>query len=312
MPTVASSPNIALIKYWGNQNNDLRLPAADSLSMTIDAPTVRVTVEPSEKFLVKSEKGTERIHKHFELVKNYLQSIGKGKGLPANVEIEIHSDIPPGIGIASSAAVFSALAEAYAALLTEKISREEVSVLARLGSGSAARSIFGGFVALENGKARQIAPESHWMLHDIILVPSIEEKKVGSTEGHALANTSPLFAERLKQIPRRMRECIDAIQTKDFEKLQRVAEEDSLDMHRCMETQTPSLKYLSDETWRIIREVEALRKSDHLDVLYTMDAGPTVHLICTEEAKARVEEYAHAQKNCKVFTAKIGSGSHIA
>jgi mevalonate pyrophosphate decarboxylase len=126
-----------------------------------------------------------------------------------------------------------------------------------------------------------------------------------------MAHTSPLYEKRIADIPHRMLECIDAIQKKDFEKLQHVSEEDSLDMHRCMETQTPSLQYLSSETHRIIREIESLRKSDHLEVLYTMDAGPTVHLFCTENARKKISDYAEMQKHCAIFTAKIGNGSTI-
>lgn len=325
-----SSPNIALIKYWGNRNDELRLPAADSLSMVLDTPTVEISVHPSEIFSVQSfkqdgthvpqsEKSIARLKKHWKLSKEFLQSIHCGEGLPEEVSLEIRSGIPPAIGIASSAAIFSCLAEAYAALVkTKTLSREEVSILGRLGSGSGARNIYGGFVSLENNGdgmggtiAKQIANEDHWILHDIILVPSQEEKKVGSTEGHALASTSPYFKERITQIPRRMKECVDAIRTKDFEKLAVISEEDALDMHHVMETQAPALHYLSSETHRIIKEINNLRTSDKLNVLYTMDAGPTVHLLCTEDSKKTIEDYAEAQKSCLVFRAKTGQSSRI-
>lgn len=328
--TAQSSPNIALIKYWGNRNDSLRLPAADSLSMVLDSPTVQATIEPSTLFSIRSydDKGIEkpqteasvdRLKKHWKLTKEFLGSIGRMQELSEEISITIHSGIPPSIGIASSAAVFSCLAEAYAGLVQGKtLTREEVSIIGRLGSGSGARNSFGGYVALENhgegiGSAygRQIASDDHWMLHDIILVPSREEKKVGSTAGHALASTSPLFAERIRQIPRRMRECIDAIQEKDFEKLQKVSEEDALDMHHVMETQNPPLRYLSDATHRIIDDIKTLRDREKLDVLFTMDAGPTVHLICTEESRAAVEKFAEAQKDCIVFKAKTGKSSRI-
>ena len=261
--TAVSSPNIALIKYWGNRSDALRLPAADSLSMMLDTPTVRITVQPSDTFRTRScdaqgndvpqsEKSVVRLEKHWQLVRAYLKDIGRDEDLPDHVSLEIRSEIPPAIGIASSAAVFSCLAEAYAALVNgTPLAREDVGILGQLGSGSAARNCFGGFVALENAgdgiasaKTRQIAAETHWPLHDIIIVPSRDEKKIGSTEGHALAATSPLFAARIAAIPERMSECIDAILTKDFEKLQRVSEMDALDMHRVMETQNPPLFHL--------------------------------------------------------------------
>ncbi len=325
-----SSPNIALIKYWGNRNNEWRLPAADSLSMVLDFPTVRATIEPAEKFSVQSydhngiekpqsETSIKRLQKHWALTKEFLHTIERDEGLPENISIVIHSGVPPAIGIASSAAVFSCLAEAYGALVqSNPLSQKEISILGRLGAGSGARNAWGGYVALENhgegmGSAygRQIARETDWLLHDIILVPDQKEKKIGSTEGHAMASTSRLFTERIRQIPRRMQECINALQTKDFEKLRNISEEDALDMHRVMETQNPPLRYLSDATHRIIRDIENLRSSDKLNVLYTMDAGPTVHLICTEDSLTTVEAFAEAQKDCIIFKAKTGGASHL-
>src|SRR3989344_8868112 len=239
-----STPNIAFIKYWGNRNEKLRLPAADSLSMTLDRPVVEVMAGHAEQFAVRSfnpdgmervlkDKEIKRLEKHFLLSKKYLQSIGAAVTFPASVSLEIRSKIPKSVGLASSAAVFSALAEAYGGF-ADNVSRRDVSVLARLGSGSASRSVFGGFSAFVAGEgeeigsayAEQIAPEDQWKLHDVIIIPSQDEKKTGSTEGHALAGTSPLFKARLREIPRRQKECIEALRAKDFGKLQKVAAED--------------------------------------------------------------------------------------
>jgi diphosphomevalonate decarboxylase len=333
MPIIAQSfPNIAFIKYWGNRNEELRLPAADSLSMTLNSPHVKVTIDHREELSVHSfeidgkEKSMTmqalmRISKHLDLTKQYLASIGSPDLIPQSVSLEIHSAIPPSIGLASSAAVFSCLAEAYAGLVKVKreLTREQVSVIARLGSGSAARSVYGGYAALQAGqgdgidsaKGVQIAPETHWMLYDIIVMPSNQEKQYGSTEGHSFASTSPLFANRIAQMPRRQQMCIEAIQNKDFEKLQKVSEEDALDMHEVMRTSTPELHYLTHDSLRIVDAIQSYRQIKHLPVLYTMDAGPTVHLICTEEAKDEVLHFAHQEKDCTVFVAKTGAGSHI-
>ena len=322
-----STPNIAFIKYWGNRNEGLRLPAADSLSMTLDQPTVEVVVSQSERFSARSfekndterplsVKENARLERHFLLAKKYLDNIGVAGAFPASASVEIRSNIPKGIGLASSAAVFSALAEAYGGFVNN-LSRRDISILARLGSGSASRSVFGGFSAfvvgggeeLGSAYAEQIAPVGHWKLWDVIIVPSQEEKKTGSTEGHALARTSSLFEARLRDVPRRQKECIEAIREKDFGKLQKVAEEDCLDMHAVMMSSTPPLRYLNDETHRIVRDIEELRTREHLAVLYTMDAGPTVHLVCEESALPAVQAFAHAQKGCIMFEAGIGGGS---
>jgi diphosphomevalonate decarboxylase len=324
--TARSAPNIALIKYWGNRNNELRLCSADSTSMTLNTPSVDVTISHADTLKVESknkemkESDIVRFQKTLELIQNYLSSLGFADALPASLHVVIESGIPPSIGLASSSAVFSALAKAISGLTETDLTDEQISIMARLGSGSAARSIFGGFGAIRNTEhddidssvGWQIADEAHWPLHDIIIVPSKNEKKVGSTEGHAGAHTSPHFADRIRDITeRRQQECIDAILQKDFEKLQRVAEEDCMDMHKCMQTQQSPLHYLSDETLRIIGEVKVLRETKHIPVLYTMDAGPTVHLFCTNEGRQDVAEYAHEQTGCTIFEATVGPGSHL-
>lgn len=322
-----SAPNIALIKYWGNRNEELRLPAADSLSMTLDSPTVEVSIEAADAFSVRSfetngekkelsEKETGRLQKHFELCKMYADE--RGSPLPSQTSVEIRSYVPKSVGLASSAAVFSALAEGYAGFAPE-LSRKDVSVFARLGSGSASRSVFGGFVAMLAGEggglgdsyAEQIEPENHWELWDIVIAPSIDEKKTGSTEGHALAPTSPLFEKRLRELPDRQKMCIEAIKEKNFLKLRIAAEVDCLDMHAVMESSNPPLRYLSAETHRIVKEVETFRAEKSLNILYTMDAGPTVHLLCDVSAVPAVREYAQKQKNCTIFEAKVSKGSRL-
>ncbi|MDD4628609.1 MAG: diphosphomevalonate decarboxylase [Candidatus Peribacteraceae bacterium] len=333
MPTARSTPNIALIKYWGNRNEELRLPMADSLSMTLDHPTVEITLETGDRLAIHSfdsdgraktltENQVSRWQKTLALCRRYLATLDESEVLPEKLVLTIRSHIPPSVGLASSAAVFSCLAKAIAGLVREQITLtdEQVSVLARLGSGSAARSIYGGFSALKAGEGKeigssaaiQIAPEDHWLLHDIVIIPSHDEKKVGSTEGHALASTSPFYEQRVEDIRRkRQPECVDAVLKRDFEKLQRVTEEDALDMHHVMETSTPSLKYLTADTHRIVAAIKDLRTKEHLPVLFTMDAGPTVHLLCTDEAKSHVLAFAHEQKGCTIYETKIGPGSTL-
>lgn len=322
--TAVSAPNIALIKYWGNRNDDLRLPAAPSLSLTLDSPTVRVTVDHSEYTVLDSTKQLTptdigRFERTIENIKRYLISIGKETALPGSLSINVDSDIPPGIGLASSSAVFSALAKAIAELTQAGLTAEQTSVLARLGSGSAARSIYGGFAAMENvgddlggAVARQVAPADHWQLCDIVIAPDTQHKKVGSTEGHRGAHTSPNFDRRITAITEgRQQECTDAIMNKDFAKLLAVAEADCMDMHAVMQTQTPPLHYLSKETARLVEELHRLRTEQHLPLLCTMDAGPTVHVICEAEAKDEVLGYAKSQPKCQIFESSVGQGASI-
>jgi len=333
MPTARSTPNSAWIKYWGNRNDVLRLPVADSFSMTLDGPTVEIDIDHADTLSVQSfnpdgserilkDRDIQRFQKHLDLTKSYLNKLGAHDAIPASITVTVRSAIPAAVGLASSSAVFSCIARAYQGLVSQnlELNDEQTSVIARLGSGSAARSIFGGFSALIAGEGdgidssfgRQYVDENHWQLHDIILVPSTEEKKVGSTEGHPTAHTSPHYAARVEAITtRRQQECIDALINRDFERLQLVVEEDCNDMHKVMQTSNPPLNYLTEATHRITREISELRHSKHLPVFYTMDAGPTVQLVCTEEAVERVREFAHSQEGCQVFEAKVGRGAHL-
>lgn len=328
--TARAAPNIALIKYWGNRNNDWRLPMADSLSVTLDRPTVEITIDHAKAMTLQSfdatgkekmlkPKDIQRFATHLALTKEYLAKLGIAEALPDAASIIIHSAIPSSIGLASSAAVFGCIAKAYAGLISgaRMLTDKEISVIARLGSGSAARSIFGGFVALREGEndaidasfAEQIAPASHWNLHDIVIVPSHDEKKVGSTEGHAGAHTSPMYAARIHDIrSRREQACIDAVLAKDFKKLMEVSEEDCWDMHEVIGTQKPPIEYVNNETHRIVQGVIDMREADGTEALYTMDAGPTVHVLCTDNAHDKILAYAKEQekKGCTVYETKIG------
>ena len=132
----------------------------------------------------------------------------------------------------------------------------------------------------------------------------MEEKKIGSTEGHASAHSSPSYPERVEVIrSRRQQECIRAIREKDFEALQRVTEEDCLDMHHVMQTQNPPLHYLNAETHRIVDAIKALRAKEHIPVLFTMDAGPTVHLVCPEEGRSAVLSFI-SRRDAVIFEAR--------
>jgi diphosphomevalonate decarboxylase len=298
--------------------------------MCLDNPTVEVTVERSSELVINSfdvegrkreltMKNVQRFQKVIDLAQKYLTGLGVPDAIPKSLTITVRSAIPPSIGLASSAAVFSALAEAIGGLaeVNRPLTREEISIIARMGSGSAARSVFDGYVALTAGngdgmdsaKAMPVAGLGHWTLCDIVLVPTKIEKEVGSTEGHSLATTSPLFPKRLQELPDRQKQAIDAIHRRDFELLKKVAEADCLDMHNVMRTSTPSLQYLSGTTNRIVDAIEVYRRMKNLPVFYTMDAGPTVHLICEEEAKEDILHFAHEQGNCAVYVAKTGPGS---
>jgi diphosphomevalonate decarboxylase len=203
------------------------------------------------------------------------------------------NNFPTGAGIASSAAAFAALSLAAARALGLKLDERDLSRLARLGSGSACRSVPTGFVEWIAGTgdldsyAFSVAPPQHWDLVDCITVVASGHKSVGSTEGHALAGSSPLQAARLADAPRRLDIARRALLERDFAALAEIVEQDSSMMHAVMMTSSPPLYYWEPPSLAIMKSVQAWRK-DGLPCCFTLDAGANVHVICPAEAAAEV------------------------
>jgi diphosphomevalonate decarboxylase len=193
----------------------------------------------------------------------------------------------------------------------------DLSRLARRGSGSACRSIPGGFVEWnpgttdEDSYAVSITPASAWNLVDVIAVVAANEKKVGSSEGHNIAHTSPLQNARVADAPRRLDLCRQAILEKDFDKLAIVMELDSDMMHGVMMTSSPALFYWEPASLRIIKEIPNWRR-DGIPCAYTLDAGPNVHIICPEDFKtAVIDKLSRLALNTKIISASAGGPARI-
>jgi diphosphomevalonate decarboxylase len=298
--TAQAHPNIAFIKYWGNRDNELRVPVNGSISMNLDGLFTKTSVafysskEPVKQDVLKIN-GTEVRGKGLERVSYILNLVREMANMEEKAEVTSENNFPAGAGIASSAAAFAALALAASTAAGLDLSERELSKLARRGSGSACRSIPAGFVEwqMANSEADSfavsIAPADHWNLVDCIAVVSAAHKKTGSTEGHALAGTSPLQQARVEDADRRLKICRDAIMKKDFEAFANIIEQDSDIMHAVMMTSNPPLMYWQAATVGIFHEVRAWRASG-LPVGYTVDAGANVHVLCLGEKSAEVEK----------------------
>jgi len=313
-----ANPNIAFIKYWGNRENALRLPSNGSISMNLDGLFTRTTVTFNS-----SQRDSLLINDHavlgmgLERVSSILDLVREMAYIDERAEVSSTNNFPAGAGIASSAAAFAALALAssHAAGLT--LSEGQLSRLARRGSGSASRSIPSGFIEWMMGTgdddsvAVSIAPPEHWALTDCVAIVNATHKKTGSTEGHALAWTSPLQAARLADTPRRLDICRNAILQKDFETFAAIIELDSDIMHSVMMTSTPPLMYWQAATLRIFHEVRAWRASG-LPVGYTVDAGANVHVICLRDYANEVEKRLRELPGVTdVLVAGVGGAAQI-
>jgi len=284
--TALAHPNIALIKYWGNRDNDLRLPANGNLSMNLDSLFTRTTVTFSASLKTDSLRIGEGpvTGPGLERVSHFLDLVRELAGMNLRAEVVSESNFPSGTGIASSASAFAALALAGSRAAGLDLSERELSRLARRGSGSASRSIPGGFVEWYMGTndkdsyAESIAPPEHWDLVDCVAILSREHKKTGSAEGHPLAPTSPLQKARVGDAPRRLDLCRRAILERNFEALAAIVELDSDMMHAVMITSTPGLFYWQPASVEVMDAVREWR-ADGLPVCYTVDAGPNIHVI---------------------------------
>jgi diphosphomevalonate decarboxylase len=221
-------------------------------------------------------------------VSSFLDVLRKKAGTSTYASIHSTNNFPIGSGIASSASAFAALALAGSAALGLNLTENELSRLARLGSGSASRSIPAGYVEWTPGEDDQssyafsILPPGGWDLVDIVLVLDQAHKKTGSSEGHHLASTSPLQQARVSDAPRRLDICRSSILKKDFSTFAEIIELDCLMMHSVMMTSTPPLFYWAASTYQIIEKVRGWRKAG-LPAAFTIDAGPNVHVITVAE-----------------------------
>jgi len=294
--TALAHPNIAFIKYWGNRDNVLRLPSNGSISMNLDGLFTRTTVtfnsSQRDSLLINDHpvlgKGLERVSYILDLVRDMAN-------INEHAEVSSVNNFPSGAGIASSAAAFAALAVAASRAAGLTLSEGQLSRLARRGSGSASRSIPSGFVEWHMGTgdddcvAVSIAPPDHWALVDCVAIVNTSHKKTGSTEGHALAWTSPLQAGRVADATRRLDICRTSIVKKDFEAFANIIEHDSDMMHSVMMTSTPPLMYWQSATVEIFHQVREWRAGG-LPVGYTVDAGANVHVICLADYSKEVEK----------------------
>jgi len=319
-PTAIAHPNIAFIKYWGNRDDALRIPLNGSLSMNLAALTTTTSVEfrsdlKHDDLVIDGQGASPAALQRVSLFLDLIRARMPQQDLKAIIISQ--NNFPMGAGIASSASAFAALAAAASRAAGLEMDESALSRLARHGSGSACRSVPSGFVEWlpgvddESSYAVSIAPSNHWQLVDVIAVVNRSHKKVGSSAGHSLANTSPLQAARVADCPRRLHICRKALLEKDFTTFAEIVELDSNLMHAVMQTSSPTLLYWEPATVEIMKNVCAWR-ADGLPVCYTLDAGPNVHLLCLQEDAAQVESLLQPISGIEtLYRSSPGSGVQL-
>jgi diphosphomevalonate decarboxylase len=318
--TAVACSNIAFVKYWGKRDEALRLPVNSSLSMNLSQATTATTVVfdtqlPQDEVVIHGQSASSTAQ--FRVVR-HLDRIRKMAGIKEHAYVASHNSFPRDAGIASSASGFAALTLAAVKAAEMELTSEALSRLARLGSGSAARSIPAGFCEWHAGRksesswAEQIAPPQHWPgLRDIVTVLTEVPKPVSSSRGMALAQTSPHFRTRLALISERLERVRQAVIDRDLTALGETSEEEAIELHLIAMSSRPPIYYWSPETMALIHRVLDWR-ANGLRVYFTIDAGPNVHLLCEEEdAGAIVASLGEMAEVQQIIVNSPGPGAHL-
>ena len=314
-------PNIALIKYWGKRAGDLNLPAVGSLSITLDTlrtqTHVRLMEAPDDAFYLNDAPAEAAQAVRLTRFVDRLRLLA---GRAQRVEVHSDNNFPTGAGLASSASGFAALALACAHALGLDLDARALSILARQGSGSAARSIFGGFARLHRGVAADgqdcfaeglLAP-ADWPLAVAVAVVSREKKAVGSTAGmESTRLTSPYYNAWCEGAEADLHTAEAAIAARDFRKLGEVSEHSCLKMHAVMLAAAPTLLYWHPATLALIGAVQKMR-AEGVPVFFTIDAGPQVKAVCLPGALGHVVQVLRGVQGVQdVFSCGLGAGARL-
>lgn len=310
-----AQPNIALIKYWGKKDLQTNLPAVGSLSITLDSLWTRVTVDfPDDGQPDRLQVNGEFSPGMLSRVSRCLDQVAGNDRLPALVQSE--SNFPIAAGLASSASVFAALV-----LAADRAAgrARDVLPLARLAgrsSGSAARSLYGGFTELrlagETIETEQLLRPSDWPLQVVVAVTEEGAKPLGS--GDAMirsAKSSPFYASWVERQDDDLHAARSAVMARDFAKLAAVSEHNCLKMHSVMWTSRPPIVYWNRATLSCMQVVRQLQQ-DGLAVFFTIDAGPQLKAVCLPAAAAAVATaLAETPGVIRIMQSALGAGARL-
>jgi diphosphomevalonate decarboxylase len=298
--TARAHTNIALIKYWGKRDESLFLPMNSSLSLTLDRFYTTTSVEfcpciPVDVFLMNNRLANED-----ETIKitHFLDKVRERSGKKLYAIVNSMNQVPTAAGFASSASGFAALAAAATKAIGLDLDNQELSILARQGSGSACRSIDGGYVEWQEGEKDDgsdsygmlIDGDQDWNLSVLSVLLTSKQKQVSSREGmKRTVETSPFYPGWLVEVEKDFLIAKKAIRKHDFEMLGSIVEANALKMHATTLGASPPFMYWSSATFDVIQKVRELRSSG-IQAYFTIDAGPNVKVLCQPKDEQAVSE----------------------
>jgi diphosphomevalonate decarboxylase len=319
--TARAGANFALIKYWGKADARLNVPAVGSISITLDAlfTETEVALAPAlggDELTLDGKRRDEDLPK----ITACVDLLRHKAGIHTRVRIASRNNFPTGAGLASSASGFAALVRAAEAVFGLTLSPRERSIVARQGSGSAARSIFGGFVEMHAGTApdgsdsfaEPLLQSAEWPLEVVIAVTAKGEKEIGSRSGMTRsASSSPYYAAWVAGQPPDLAAARAAIHARDFGVLAELAEHNCLKMHAAALAARPPLVYWNGATVECLHAVRRLRAGG-VPVFFTIDAGPQLKAVCAPGARAEVERTLRAVPGVlELLTSALGPGAEL-
>lgn len=297
MKTTAIAPsNIAFTKYWGRKDEALRLPENGSISMSLSNLLTTTTVEFSPKYRKDEveingsgvEEGEEmRVIKHLDRVRQMAK-------IEHRTKVVSNNNFPIGTGLSSSSSGFAALTLAAAKAAELNLSEKQLSILARMGSGAACRSIPSGFVewldgnSSETSYSKTIFPPNYWKIADVVVVVSEHKKEVPTSEGHAKAQSSPFMKVRLSHMKKKNIWVKKLIKDRNFKEFGQLIEAEALELHAIMLTQVPHLIYWTPGTLRIMKLCSHWR-AEGIPVYFTINTGQDIHLIVEQKNVDKVK-----------------------
>ena len=316
--------NIALSKYWGKRDEKLILPNNSSVSMTLDKFFTVTTVDfdsrySIDSFVLNGEKVGEgqewkEVQGHLDLIRSMAHTKAKAKVVSNN-------NFPTAAGLASSASGMAALSLAGSKAAGLNLDKKELSILSRRGSGSASRSIEGGFVEWIKGSksdgtdsfGRQIAKETHWPeLRMIVNIVKSGAKKWKSRAGMAQTiATCPYYPVWEKTAQKDSDTMKELVIKKDFSAVGKLAEFNALKMHATMMTTQPPILYWHPVTMEIMQDIITWR-DEGIESYFTIDAGPQVKILCLEKNEHKLVRRLNDIKGIeKIESCKAGPDAKI-
>jgi diphosphomevalonate decarboxylase len=295
--TAVAPANIAFIKYWGKKDDQLRLPANDSISVNLSGTETQTSVFidtdlKEDVILINDSLATGKAR---DRVVQFLDRIRLLADRHEYLHVSSINSFPTGTGLASSASGFAALTLAATKVFNLDFSERELSQLARLGSGSASRSIPDGFVEWktaevhEDSFAHTLFPHDYWDIVDVITIVDAQHKKISSSQGHEAASRSPFFQTRIKEyLPGQIEEIKTSLMERNFSRFGQAMETETLNFHAIILTSQPSILYWNPATLAVMHLVQKLRE-EGLQAYFNIDAGANVHVFTEEKNHAHLQ-----------------------